>query len=240
MHRLAETEFNGLDLPYISAAVPRETLLAAWQLPAGVAALADTGDHNWLVIEGEVTRMEYVRLLSSCAELGRPAHTAAIPTELAEQLQLSDARRWLWMWREDGLRSLPLGCSVVAPGADDSELSHFLAQAAPDASVLPGDPEIGFWVEHRNTDGELDAVAAGVTWNSGAAVIASVAVAANRRRQGFGSCVTQVAASEHFQRGARRVCLGVRGTNIAAQEMYRSIGFDHDCDFTSVRLIDKE
>lgn len=240
MRRLAASEFNDFDLPYISAAVPRETLLAAWQLPAGFAALADTGDHNWLVIEGTATRLEYVRLLSSCAELGRPAHTAAIPTELAEQLQLPDSRRWLWMWREDGLRSLPLGCSVVAPGAEDAELTRFLAHAAPDATVTPGDPEIGFWVVHRSAEGEINAVAAGVTWNSGAAVIASVAVGPNQRRQGFGSCVTQVAASEHFLRGARRVCLGVRGTNIAAQEMYRTIGFDQDCDFTSVRLIDKD
>lgn len=231
-------ELNQQYLPYITAAVPAPTLVAAWQLGAGFAALADTGEHNWLVVEGDASRLEYVRLLSAAAEIGSPVHTAAIPTELAEQLQVPGARRWFWMWREQKLRSLPMGCEVVEGNDYDQELSRFLQVSAADASVQPGDPELNFWVLHRNPEGELDAVAGGVTWNSGAAVVVSVAVLPASRRQGLGRAVTLVATSEHFARGANRVSLGVRGSNIPAQELYRSIGFDCERDFTSIRLAD--
>ena len=116
------------------------------------------------------------------------------------------------------------------------EIERFLQLNSPEASAGPSDPEMVFWVLHRNGAGEVDAVAGGKRWQSGTPAIVSVAVGLDSRRQGLGEAVTQVAASEWFARGASAVHLGVRGSNTGAQALYRKIGFDLLLDFTSIRL----
>lgn len=210
--------------------------IAAWGLQSATAVLLQASEHPWLLIEGEPTRLEYVQVLSACAALGHPDPEVAIPTKLARDLSLTEAERWFWLWRDEPLRSLPQGCEVIAPGEADAEIARFLQRAAPQSSTHPGHVELSFWVVNRSVEGEIAACAGGRQWRSGEAAVVSVAVAPDQRRQGLGSAVTQVAVSEWFARGARRVGLGVSGSNLGALAMYRAMGFERELDFTSFSL----
>lgn len=225
--------------PYTRAVAHPLEFLGGWQLAQATATLFDTGQTPWLLIEGQAQPLEYVQLIAELATAGRTHLRLAIPTSLANQISVAGGERWLWMWREEPLRSLPQGCEIVPAGVLDQELTRFLQLSSPGASTLPGHPEIEFWVVHRAADGSIDACAAGKKWRSGEAVIVSVAVAADARRQGLGTAVTQVATSEWFSKGASRVGLGVNGGNLGAQALYRKLGFTTEIDFTSFELAAK-
>lgn len=232
------TAFAPYVRPYIRAAVPVESFLMGWALADGSAALVDSGKDIELLVEGLVTPLEYARLLAQATEAGYPVNTVTLPSSLAELITLPEPREWYWLMRTRPfpVAPVPAHTRVVTSHDYDAEISRFLQLTAADAAVLPGNPEINFWVLSRGTSGELQAVAAGTTWSSGARVINSVAVAADARRQGLGSLVTVLAGQQHFANGAVSVSLGVRGSNANALTMYRKLGFDTEIHFVSSRL----
>ncbi|MEN9710849.1 MAG: hypothetical protein RL441_841 [Actinomycetota bacterium] len=227
---------------YVRAAVPIESFLLGWVLPAGSAVLIDNGRDWELIIEGEATALDYARMLAGAAEAGYGVNTATLPFELGQHLNNPEARDWYWMMRERpfGVVAMPPHIRVIRSNEFDSEIGRFLQLASPDTSVTPGNPEIQFWVLSRAADGSLQAAAAGTKWSSGAHVINAVAVAPSARRHGLGSIVTLLAAQQHFADGAKAVALGVRGTNHNALQMYRKLGFDVEMHFSSVRLSRRE
>lgn len=236
MKPLSWEQFEQSAPDYAKAAAHPLEFIGAWQLASATAVLLDPGEQPWLLIEGTASRLEYVQVLAACAAAGHAAPVVAIPTPLAHELSPPASERWLWLWRDQPLRSLPLGCEVVAPGEADQEIARLLQVAAPNSSTFPGHVELAFWVVHRAPTGELTACAGARLWRSGAAAVVSVAVVPESRRAGLGSAVTQVALSEWFARGANRVGLGVSAHNLAALQMYRAIGFDRELDFTSFSL----
>lgn len=215
------------------AANPLE-LLSAWQLEAGFAALVSDSQNSTLICEGQVSALEYARLVA----FSTPHHLtqAILPTALATTLNVQRPHRWFWMLREEPLRSLPQGCEVIRDGSIDPQLRRFLQVAAPDSSREPGHPEIEFWVVHRSQSGEIDGCAAGSRWSTGLANLVSVATDPDSRGKGIGSAVTQVATSEWFAHGEVRVALGVRSTNLRALSVYRRVGFLEEHDFTTFSL----
>ncbi len=223
---------------YARAAVPVEAFDRGWKLDAGSAVLLNTGEAFELIVEGVCTPLEYARVLASIAESGVSLHAVTLPFELGQQLNNPDARDWYWMVREHPfpVAKVPSHTSIVTSNEADSEISRFLQLSAPDSAVMPGNPEIKFWVVSRDHNGDLQATAVGTQWSSGARVINSVAVAPAARRQGLGKLVTALAGQQHFAEGAQSVALGVRGSNINALALYRGLGFDKELHFSSVRM----
>ena len=224
--------------PYVRAAVPVESFLMGWALADGSAVLVDSGKDIELLIEGQATPLEYARLLAHATEAGYPVNTVTLPSSLAELITVPEPREWYWLMRTRPfpVAPVPTHTRVVTTHDFDAEITRFLQRSAADAAVMPGNPEINFWVLSRAVSGELQAVAAGTTWSSGARVIHSVAVATEARRQGLGSLVTVLAGQQHFADGAVSVSLGVRGSNAHALAMYRKLGFDAEIHFVSSRL----
>lgn len=235
MQQIEFHELNAAGTPYLKAAVPSHAFVAGWRSAGAVAVLVAGDEGRELLIEGELDRLTYVRVLAAASEHGS-VDSATVPRTLGSQLRLEKSSEWAWMWRDEPLRSLPMGCEIVTDGHANGEISHFLQQASPRASAMPGDPEIAFWVVHRDGEGALNAVAAGSEWQSGAKVIVSVAVREDSRRQGLGRIVTQVACSEWFGRGADFVALGVRSSNAGAVALYQQLGFDSMREWTSFGL----
>jgi GNAT superfamily N-acetyltransferase len=224
---------------YMIACSQDENFVQGWRLTNGSAVLVNDGDAHRLLIGGECTPLEYVRILSEAAVAGTPAASVSIPNSLAIQIKPEKANDWYYMVRHFARPNvaMPPDCEIVSPGVIDQEIARFIQLSAPDSSAVPGHPEIDFWIIARDSTGEIAAAAAGTTWSSGAKIVASVAVGIEHRRQGWGSVVTMLALQEHFSRGATWVSLGVRGSNAGAIEMYRSLGFDIEHHLTGIRLI---
>jgi hypothetical protein len=233
------TEFLPHASAYMRACVQTENYSRGWHLAKGAAVLVDGGDEYRLLIDGECTPLEYVRILTEAASSSTPAASANIPFDLAQQLKPEKSRDWYYLERTSPRASLalPAECAVVLPGKMDQEISRFIQLNASDSSVVPGNPEIDFWIVAHNSENEIIATAAGTTWSSGIKVVASVAVGIGARRQGWGSVVTMLALQQHFELGASTVGLGVRGSNMGAVEMYRSLGFEDEYHYSSIRLI---
>lgn len=115
--------------------------------------------------------------------------------------------------------------------ASDSEIKDFLEDHAPQSSVFPGNEEIERWIVIRE-DGELIAVAALCIWESGKMVISSVATHRDRRGRGFGRKVMEATLVAGHELGADAVALGVMHSNINAQQLYQSMGFQLMHNFT--------
>lgn len=224
---------------YMVACSQDENFVQGWRLSNGSAVLLNTGDGYRLLIGGECSPLDYVRILTEASTQGTPAASANVPYSLAEQIKPEKSRDWFYMVRKNARPhvALPPDCYVVRPNEIDQEIARFLQLNAPDSSALPGDPEIDFWIVARDGNSEIAAVCAGTTWGSGTKIVASVAVGIDHRRQGWGSVVTMLGLQEHFNRGAQSVGLGVRGSNSGAIDMYRSLGFDSEYHYTGIRLI---
>jgi hypothetical protein len=233
------TEFLPLASPYMMACVQTENYSRGWQLAHGAAVLVQGENEYRLLIDGDCTPLEYVRILSEAVNSSTPAASANVPFALAEKLKPEKARDWFYLERTSprAKLALPAECTLVRPGQMDQEISRFLQLNASDSSVVPGNPEIDFWIVAHNSENEIIATAAGTTWSSGTKIVASVAVGINARRQGWGSVVTMLALQQQFDLGASTVGLGVRGSNTGAVEMYRSLGFENEFHYSGIRLI---
>lgn len=227
------------DLPasaeYLRAAVPSGS---GWRLAAGFALLVADGADTELLVEGEVTPLEYARMLAAAVTAGSAVTKVNLPANLAAALALPEPHEWHWLRRDRPFPvvALPADCRVVPPGAVDAEIERFFQTNQISAQVLPGNPEIRFWALGRDAAGEICAAAAGTEWASGERVVNSVGVRPDCRRQGWGGAVTLLAAGQHFSEGAPGVSLGVRGGNLPALSLYRRIGFERQWDFVAARL----
>ena len=116
---------------YVRAAVPIESFLLGWVLPAGSAVLIDNGRDWELIIEGEATALDYARMLAGASEAGYGVNTVTMPFELGQHLNNPDARDWYWMMRERpfGVVAMPPHIRVIRSNEFDSEIGRFLAEA---------------------------------------------------------------------------------------------------------------
>lgn len=140
---------------YARAAVPIETFDRGWKLAAGSAVVVNTGEAFELIIEGECTSLEYARMIASLGESGIALQSVTMPFALGQQLNNPDARDWYWLAKESPFPVAPVPEHTrIVKGSDyDSEISRFLQLAAPDSAVMPGNPEILFWVLSRASTG---------------------------------------------------------------------------------------
>ncbi len=216
--------------------------LKGWKTEKGVFCLANTPEHMWLSVAGDISMLEYAKVLNDAAGLGFVVTQVSLPVDFAKQLNFQDTRDVTYMRRTHPFppKSVAKNLSVITDDTYNSEIQRLLQLHAPDLSTWPGNNEIIFWVVARNSQNEIVAAAAGVQWQTGAYVISSVVVADSERRQGFGSLVTLATAQELFARGAEVVNLAVRGTNRGALAMYQAIGFDEQFDFTRAFLKSKD
>ena len=221
-------------MPYI--------FIKGWKIGDEVFCLANTGENLWLSAAGEITLLNYAKVLNDAATLGYVVTQVSLPVEIAKQLNFQDSRDVTWMRRSHPFppMSVSTNVSVIIDDSCNTEIQRLLQLNAPDSSTWPGNNEILFWVVARNADKEIVSAAAGVQWQTGAYVISSVVVAESARRQGIGSLVTLSTAQELFARGAQAVNLGVRTNNRGALAMYQAIGFDEQFDFTRANLRPKE
>jgi ribosomal protein S18 acetylase RimI-like enzyme len=224
------------------AMVMPHIFLAGWKTENGVFCLANTTEHIWLSSAGDITVLEYAKILLEAASLGHVVTQVSLPVEIAKQLNFQDSRDVTWMRRTHPFppKSVSKNVTVINDDSCNAEIQRLLQLSAPDLSTWPGNNEIMFWVVARNPDNEIVAASAGVQWQTGAYVISSVVVADSARRQGYGSLVTLTTAQELFARGASVVNLGVRTSNRGALAMYQAIGFDEQFDFTRALIKSKD
>jgi ribosomal protein S18 acetylase RimI-like enzyme len=227
---------------YVRASVDPESFLGAWAFDRGVAVLSDSGEERRLVIEGEITPLDYVRVIADATERGLAPAVVTLPRALASTMSFEKVREWNWYLKENPFPPVaqPQGIHLITHNNADKDIEKFLRTHAPHASVLPPHPEIRFWVVATDNERNIKATACGVVWSTGAAVVNSVAVAEDFRGQGLGKLVTRLAVQQHFAAGATSVSLGVWAQNQAAVGMYQAMGFDHEFNLTSTRLQPRE
>lgn len=227
---------------YQIAMVMPHIFIKGWKIDNEVFCLANTGENLWLSAAGEVSLLNYAKVLNDAATLGYVVSQVSLPVEVAKKLNFQDSRDVTWMRRSHPFppKSVAPNVSIINDDSCNQEIQRLLQLHAPDLSTWPGNNEILFWVVARNPQKEIVGAAAGVQWQTGAHVISSVVVDESVRRQGIGSLVTLACGQELFARGAAVVNLGVRATNRGALAMYQSIGFDEQFDFTRANLKSKE
>ncbi len=221
-------------MPYI--------FIKGWKIGNEVFCLANTGDNLWLSAAGDVSLLNYAKVLNDAATQGHVVTQVSLPVEIAKQLNFQDSRDVTWMRRSHPFppKSVAPNVSIINDDSCNAEIQRLLQLHAPDLSTWPGNNEIMFWVVARNSQKEIVGAAAGVQWQTGAYVISSVVVDESARRQGIGSLVTLATGQELFARGAEVVNLGVRSINRGALAMYQAIGFDEQFDFTRANLRSKD
>ncbi len=116
---------------------------------------------------------------------------------------------------------------------DDIFIRDFLAENAPDSSVIPPNDEVLFWGGVRNSSGQITSLGTVVKWRSGKYMLASIATSSQSRGEGFAQLLVAGMLSNLFQRGIVEVALGVHAENVAAKRVYEKLGFELLYEFTS-------
>jgi ribosomal-protein-alanine acetyltransferase len=120
-------------------------------------------------------------------------------------------------------RFLPTDAESVAHlFAQTPEAAHWSAQSL----VQLGTVGSQLWVATKNEGEVIGAIA----WRdiAGEAEILNLAVESTHRRRGIGRQLMHAALDEIAARGATRVFLEVRESNLSAQLFYRQFGFSQD------------
>jgi GNAT superfamily N-acetyltransferase len=125
--------------------------------------------------------------------------------------------------------------------SDDAKVDAFLAEANPDASTRPGDPEIVEWavVPDPTDEARLLASAAITQWRSGALVLVSVATRPDVRGQGLAAAVSAFLTRRVIDSGRGPMVLGHYADNATAERVYLRLGFATRSRNVSGWLIDR-
>lgn len=130
---------------------------------------------------------------------------------------------WMSIYRDDPRIKPTLQIEDLGLTHDD-EVVQFLAEASPTASTQPGASEIITWHGLRS-DGRLIAVGAASRWQSGAAVLVSIATAPDMRGRGYATEITASLTDALFDQGEHRVTLGLYAGNQPALHAYERVGY---------------
>lgn len=219
--------------PYLQVLAPSEWRWG-WREDDAVAAVFGQ-TRPFLLVLGETPSAVSRVLHVGAAKF--PDARVAIERRFASLLEkenfTADRSEWDWMAIYSAGSVVKPVRQVVDLGKDhDEAIREFLAVASPTASTSPGDEEVITW--HGIFANErLVAVGAATRWKSGAAVLASIAVAPDARGQGLATEITASLTDMLFQHGEKRVSLGMYAANSAARRAYEKVGYQLLGEFTS-------
>lgn len=205
-----------------------------WSEPGVVAALFGEQRPFLLVLgQNEASASRALHIGTELFPNARVAIERPFAALLEQNDLILDRSDWDWMAiYTPGSTWTPRRMVIDLNTDHDDAISHFLSDASPTASTAPGDPEVITW--HGIVDGEkLLAVGAATRWKSGAAVLASIAVAPEARGQGLGTDITASLTNMLFEHGEKRVSLGMYAANSAARRAYEKVGYQLLGEFTS-------
>lgn len=218
--------------PYLRA-LPAQEFLRGWRGPHESVVLAFLRPEGtpWLLALGQVDS------LKPMIDHARNAYPTAERMTISRRAQdLLGNERHPWDWWE--IRRDPEwnGESATALGNQhNEEIAAFLANASPSASTPPGHRDVMTWHGIRR-DGQLVAVGAALTWQSGVVVLASIATHPLWRGQGLGRAVTASLTRYCLDQGHNTVYLGMNADNDAARSTYRALGYQVIGEYTSGSL----
>lgn len=163
--------------------------------------------------------------------LGRLGSLAvSVPQEHAtvvhEVLDLAGGGDWEWMWTERAPERDPREdrVEVLDDRTDAEELAAFSHEHNPRVWTSIGTGQVHRWLGLRGDDGRLQAVGGAEREESGAAHLAGIVTATDRRGQGLGSVVS--AALTRWAVAELGVCtLGMFSDNDTARRVYRRLGY---------------
>lgn len=154
----------------------------------------------------------------------------SVPQEYADQLAqtfaLGPGGEWDWMWTTQVPGSVAGEDRLVRldDSADAAEIEAFSAVHSPTGEGDPGTGRTKLWLGIRSPGGELIAVGAMQSLDSGVPHLAGIVTHTQHRSQGLGRAVTagltRAALAEHG------VCtLGMYSANPPARAVYHSLGY---------------
>lgn len=153
---------------------------------------------------------------------------------VAQRLDLgSRGGEWDWMWTRDLPPAVP-GEDRVATlhPAERDELVVFLDAHSPRTHGQPFARPEQHWVGVRDDDGSLVAIGGSEPCQSGTPTLAGIAVATDRRGEGWGAAVTaHLTRLGVTERGA--CALGMFADNVVARGLYQRLGFTTGMEWTS-------
>ena len=186
--------------------------------------------------DGVTALLDHLPEIAATVSPGHRAFSVSVPQHLEprlrERYRVMDGGDWEWFHTTTAPDEHPSHERVLA--IDDvaraGEVRSFLEAHSPTADTEPGQGERWFAVE--DTGGALCAVAAWGTTRAGAPHLSSVAVDTRLRGRGLGrtivGAVTRLAVLE-----TGGCTLGMYSHNEGARELYRSLGYDRLCAWSS-------
>jgi ribosomal protein S18 acetylase RimI-like enzyme len=151
-----------------------------------------------------------------------------------DRLDLGDrGGEWDWLWTIGEPGEVPLEEQVVdLHPADRDAMVAFLEVHSPRTHGQPFARPEQHWVGVRDGDGALVAIGCSEPCQSGTPTLAGIAVALNRRGEGWGAAVT----AHLTRRGVRETggcALGMFADNDAARRLYHRLGYATGMEWTS-------
>jgi GNAT superfamily N-acetyltransferase len=228
---------------YYAIAIPADEVVASWDLSGAVAVLMRAEFGTSLVCQGEadVVSRAWPDLLVAAHEVGgEQIARATVPAATAPAVAFTTSNGWNWMSTSVSPPLQPRE-SEVRLLDDDVKMNAFLAEANPDASTRPGDPEIVEWavIPDPADDARLLASAAVTQWRSGALVLVSVATRPDVRGQGLAAAVSAFLTRRVIEGGRGPMALGHYSDNATAERVYLRLGFVTRSRNVSGWLIDR-
>jgi ribosomal protein S18 acetylase RimI-like enzyme len=186
--------------------------------------------------DGVTALLDHLPEIAATVDPGRRAFSVSVPQHLEprlhERFRVMDGGDWEWFHTTTAPDEPPSHERVrpVDDVARGDELTAFLAAHSPTADTEPGHGERWFAVEEP--DGTLAAVAAWGRTRAGAPHLSSVAVDTGLRGRGLGRTV--VGALTRWAVIEAGVCtLGMYSHNAVGRALYRSLGYDVVCAWSS-------
>ena len=228
---------------YYAVAIPADEVVACWDLSGAVAVLMRSGFGTSLVCQGDAAVVSSVwsDLVTAANEAGgEQTARATVPAASALSVPFTSSNGWNWMTTSVSPPTQPRESDVRLLN-DDAKINAFLAEANPDASTRPGDPEIVEWavIPDPVDDARLLASAAVTQWRSGALVLVSVATRPDVRGQGLAPAVSAFLTRRVIDGGRGPMALGHYADNATAERVYQRLGFVTRSRNVSGWLIDR-
>lgn len=153
---------------------------------------------------------------------------------VVDRLDVGDrGGEWDWLWTRTAPPAVPGEDRVVElDPTDRDEAEAFLAVHSPRTHGEPFARDGQRWVAVRDTDGGLLAVGGAEPSQAGTPTLAGIAVATDRRGEGWGAAVTARLTRDAVATvGA--CALGMYADNDAARRLYHRLGFTTGMEWTS-------